>query len=228
MEDAAGAIADLPNQADTLFELSNSKEFLFSDRVILVEGRTETTILPHLYQKIRGRSLLEDRVGIIRLNGSGSLKKAYDVLIAMGLDARIVADLDYIFKIAFNNGILGVTDERSAEIRSIFQRLADDGQLELSNDGLPKNSNLCTASEGFELLAADAEAIPIIATLVEDLKQQHIWIWTKGAIEAHIGIEKNFTAQRQFVESLAAGNALDGIPDLGAVHAAMNFVFAET
>ncbi|WP_090186078.1 hypothetical protein [Loktanella salsilacus] len=146
----------------------------------------------------------------------------------MGLDARIVADLDYIFKIAFNNGILGVTDERSAEIRSIFQRLADDGQLELSNDGLPKNSNLCTASEGFELLAADAEAIPIIATLVEDLKQQHIWIWTKGAIEAHIGIEKNFTAQRQFVESLAAGNALDGIPDLGAVHAAMNFVFAET
>ena len=74
MEDVANIIEDHANQAVTLFELSNSKEFLFSDRVILVEGKTETIIFLHLYRRIKGKSLLADRIGLVRRNGYGSMR----------------------------------------------------------------------------------------------------------------------------------------------------------
>ena len=227
MEDVAHVVADMTNQADTLFELSNSKEFLFSDQVVLVEGKTETVILPHLYRACKGRSLLEDRIGIIRLNGSGSLKKAYDILVAMGLRAKIVADLDYIFKMARSNGMLGVGDDRFGDIQNILLRMAKDEKLELSEDGYPKNSAYCTASEGFELLAGDHEAAPIVASFVGDMRNQNVWIWPRGAIEAHIGIAKTFTAQRQFVENLSQPGALDGHPDLDTINEVVAFLHAQ-
>ncbi len=227
MEDVAHVVADLTNQADTLFELSNSKEFLFSDQVVLVEGKTETVILPHLYRACRGKSLLEDRIGIIRLNGSGSLKKAYDILVAMGLRTKIIADLDCVFKMARSNGMFGVGDERFGEIQNILSRMAQDEMLALSEDGYPKNSTFCTASEGFELLAGDDEAAPIIASLINDIRGHNVWIWPGGAIEAHIGIAKTFTAQRQFVESLNQPGALDGHPNRDTIDEVVGFLNAQ-
>ena len=170
MEEVAAIIGDAGQQADTLFELSNSKEFLFSDRVVLVEGRTETVIFPHIYHAVNRRSLAESRVGLIKLDGSGSLKKAGDVLRAMGLEVKIIADLDYVFRTARQNGMLGVTDERFYEIRSICSRLADKGCFVLADDGFPKKSKICSAKQGFARLAQDADASAIIDTFVEDLQ----------------------------------------------------------
>lgn len=43
-------IADAPSQTQTLFELSNSSQILFSNKVIIAEGRTEQRLLPEIYK----------------------------------------------------------------------------------------------------------------------------------------------------------------------------------
>lgn len=225
MEEVAAIIGDAGQQADTLFELSNSKEFLFSDRVVLVEGRTETVIFPHIYHAVNRRSLAESRVGLIKLDGSGGLKKAADVLRAMGLEVKIIADLDYVFKTARQNGMLGVTDERFSEIRSICSRLADQGCFVLADDGFPKKSEISSAEQGFARLAQEADARAIIDTFVQDLQEMHVWIWPRGSIEEHIGIEgKSLTAQRQFVQNLKQSNDLSFLPDVASISEAVAFI----
>ena len=48
---------DAVRQGKTLFELSNAKELLFSERVLLVEGHTEPEVVPRLYEHIMGERL---------------------------------------------------------------------------------------------------------------------------------------------------------------------------
>lgn len=192
---------------------------------MLVEGRTETVIFPHIYHAVNRRSLAESRVGLIKLDGSGGLKKAADVLRAMGLEVKIIADLDYVFKTARQNGMLGVTDERFSEIRSICSRLADQGCFVLADDGFPKKSEISSAEQGFARLAQEADARAIIDTFVQDLQEMHVWIWPRGSIEEHIGIEgKSLTAQRQFVQNLKQSNDLSFLPDVASISEAVAFI----
>lgn len=50
MKDAVEqAINDAEHQSETLFALSNSTKVLFSEKVVLAEGKTERTLLPYLF-----------------------------------------------------------------------------------------------------------------------------------------------------------------------------------
>ncbi|MGU5767684.1 hypothetical protein [Aeromonas allosaccharophila] len=61
--------------------------------------------------------------------------------------------------------------------------------ITLNNNGLPKNNNNCTAAQAFEILARDAIAQTHILSLHNTLKAKGIWLWTLGAIEAHLGLQ---------------------------------------
>jgi predicted ATP-dependent endonuclease of OLD family len=43
------AISDAPSQADTIFSLSHSSQILFSDKVVLAEGKTERRLIPFYF-----------------------------------------------------------------------------------------------------------------------------------------------------------------------------------
>lgn len=218
-------IADAEQQADVIFELSNSKEFLFCDKVFLVEGRTEQLILPEIYRTLSGKSLSESRVGIIKLDGSGGLIKASKVLKAIGFQAKVIADLDYIFREIAGHGIVGITDERLNEMRSVCTRLVAQGKLEVSNDGFPKKSDLGTAEQGFVLAASETDGAEIIHSFLDEFKHNDVWIWSRGAFEEHIGLDsKKPRAQRQFIAQLENADFLNTIPDREGVAAALSFV----
>ncbi|MGZ8892175.1 MAG: ATP-dependent nuclease, partial [Halobacteriota archaeon] len=71
-------------------------------------------------------------------------------------------------------------------LKSIFQTFEQQSKVKLNGNGLPQNG-VVTAAAAFELLASEATAIPHIENLHNKMKIKGIWLWKKGAIEAHIG-----------------------------------------
>ena len=61
---------------DTIHEALGVKnsDFLFYDKFLVVEGPTEETLIPKLYARLNGRTMLDDGVQLISLKGSGNFE----------------------------------------------------------------------------------------------------------------------------------------------------------
>lgn len=81
------------------FTLSNSSYLLFSEEVLLVEGKTETNVLYALYKKINGHELNPSKICIVAVDGKGSLFKMSQIINAIGIKTRILADCDFLSNI---------------------------------------------------------------------------------------------------------------------------------
>ena len=75
---------------------------------LLVEGKTDGRLIPRMYQKIRGRSLATDKIGVVELDGSQNIPGTVRVLRAMGLQVVTVADLDFGFHVPYEQEWLEV------------------------------------------------------------------------------------------------------------------------
>ena len=84
-------------QADMLFELSSASEILFSDKIIIAEGKTERAVLPTLYSVHHGNTLSIDRFGLVTMSGANGCIKACLIFEAMGLPFKLIIDLDAVF-----------------------------------------------------------------------------------------------------------------------------------
>lgn len=215
IKDAVSASIDAADhQSQTLFELSNATKILFSERVLLAEGKTEQMILPEIYATVRQRTLEEDRLGLVSLGGSSNIPAALAVLTAMGVPSKALVDLDFAFKEAQSAGLL---PEKSTPIdicKSELKKLEEAGQVTLDEQGLPKKGQTGSAAEGYEKLAASQAAEEAIADLHELLRSEGVWLWRLGAIEAHLGIAAKTNAARlQFLISLAQNGLADAARD---------------
>ena len=62
-------------------ELGITNSLIFYERCyVLIEGETEENALPILYRKQYGRSILEDGIRIINVNGNGAVKEFLKLL----------------------------------------------------------------------------------------------------------------------------------------------------
>ena len=98
--------------------------------------------------------------------------------------------------------------------RNLFRELAFHNHLRLVN-GLPvnKHSNI-SASKAYAMMAAMPEADKPIRSIHAKLRSQGIWVWTRGAIEEHLGLEaKNETAWSNFIERSKSQNFVRNLPD---------------
>jgi hypothetical protein len=75
------------------------------------------------------------------------------------------------------------------QLRIIAKRLADTHDFLLAEDGFPKKGGAMTAADAIEIIAADGDADAPIAELHDLLRGHDIWLWRRGAIEAHFGID---------------------------------------
>ena len=217
-----GLVEDAPSQTRTLYEFSNSAQIFFSDRVLVAEGVTEKTVIPELYRAIRQKTLGQAKTALVELGGSGSIHKILPILHSMHLPAVALADLDYAFKMAPSVGWVPPDHEDIQAAKDIFARLAPDHGIELGDDGFPKKSGALTAAEAFCLLAEDNEGREIAQRMHSLLKTKGIWLWTRGAIEDHLGLErKNEKARRDFCFDVQAEDAdlTNLVPDLATVRA---------
>lgn len=179
-------VPDSVHQMEQLFSLSYSTQVLFSEQVILTEGKTELRLLPYIFENSSGKTLGQEKFALVAQSGVSDTRKSLDILDAMDLPAKAIVDLDYAFTRAISDGFLQETDPDINALKAILQRLEQQGQITLHTNGLPKKS-IVKASKAFEILANEQDALIHIENLHNRLKAQGVWIWTKGAIEAHIG-----------------------------------------
>lgn len=181
---------DTARQARVLFELSNSKEILFCQRVILVEGDTEPQVIPSLYRASTGSSLLEDRTGVVRLSGSGDMKKALEILETLGVEASGLVDLDFPFTQGVRSNLIDDEDEDRLSAKTWFEANKDAHGFQLSQEGFPTRKSEGGSEGAFRKLAEDPSNADAIERLHERMRAQKIWFWRKGSIEQVMGIDR--------------------------------------
>lgn len=220
------AIDDAEHQSEALFALSNSSKILFSERVGITEGKTERTLLPVIFHNEFRLTPDEDKIGLVDIGGTPNIPDTMKVLNAMGVPCRAIVDLDFAFRIAPIKGLLDPEHAELTACKAVLVQLRDRGDVGLDADGLPTKHNGAPAAAAFEILARHHTAIPSIARLHEELKALGVWMWTKGALEAHLGIAKTSAAQRAFMSSLADDDYTAALPDYQSVKEAMAWLRA--
>jgi putative ATP-dependent endonuclease of OLD family len=165
-------------------------QILFCEKALLVEGKTETRLLPYLYEKVIGRTLGMDKIALVPLGGSGGVKKASEIIEAMGLRYRTVVDLDFVFRHGAECGLLSDPDQNINTCMEYFAKRNQDGEIELDDLGLPKkNPNGLTAADVYAQCAESTDCTSSIASLHEQAKDRNVWAWPNGDIEKVLGIE---------------------------------------
>jgi putative ATP-dependent endonuclease of OLD family len=212
-------VADAPSQSRTLMEMSNAQHILFSDRILLAEGPTETRVLPFVFSRVVGHPIDADRIGLVGPGGgAGQLLKCLKVLRAIGVSVRALADLDYALRTAPSNGLIPEKHLSLEALRAVASRLAPLHGFQLAPDGFPQSGGKVGVPEAIELIAADPEAHTPILDLHNTLREHDIWLWRKGAIEAHFGIDGKKEASRSaFLNRLVIEKPEAVIKDLEGV-----------
>lgn len=178
------------HQLHQIFSLTNSSQMLFADKVVLTEGKTELRLLPTLFRSVAGKTMGQSSLAIVAMSGVSDTRKSIEILAALGLPACAIVDLDFAFRQAVSHGFLPTNDPDVIACKAVLARLNNEGLITLDEGGLPKKGVQGRASRAFEMLAQEAEAIPHIDALVAKLREQSIWLWSKGAIEPHVGLEE--------------------------------------
>lgn len=218
------AIDDAAHQSEVLFRLSNSTKILFSERVAITEGKTERTILPAVFERLFGLTPGEDKLGLVDVGGVNNIIDTMKVLAAMGLPCKAIVDLDFAMRTAPLNGLIANDQADLNACKEIFIDLAEAGHVALDDHGWPRKHAGRPAIFGFELLAQHGDAIPCIGRLHDALIEHGVWIWTRGAIEAHLGIQKSTAAQMAFIAGLDNGAFIAARPDYDSVAAALSWL----
>lgn len=212
-------VQDADHQIEHLFALGNSSQILFSDRVVLAEGKTERRLLPELVAHVRGRTLGQEKYALVSVEGTSNIGKTKEILAAMDIPVKAVVDLDYAFVKAVEHGFVLAEDPSIAEIKVIFQRNAAAWGVELDRTtGLPKKGGALRPAEAYALLAADPDALQLIEILHNTLLLHDIWLWKKGTIEKHLGLaSKTELEWARFQQRLRANGMQHACVDAGEV-----------
>jgi len=180
---------DALSQIELIHDFSNSSNILFSDKVILVEGTTEKRVIPTIIEAIVEKSLGENKIALVSLQGAGSLKRTMDVLTALGLPSKGIVDLDYAFTKFKSHKLFDETNPNMLACKAYFKSKESEFGLKLSNDGWPTKKGSIGSEEAFAKLANDVNLKPNLEVIISLFKANNIWVWSKGAIENHLEID---------------------------------------
>jgi predicted ATPase len=191
------------HQMEQLFNLAHSNQVLFAENVILTEGKTELRLLPFLFKSVANLTLGQEKHALVAQSGVNDTKKSLEILEAMDLPSKAICDLDYCFTGAIRDGFLLNNDPDLIALKALLPNLVINHGVTLNGNGLPTKNSTVTAARAFEILANEQAAIPLISSLHTKMKTQNIWVWKKGAIEAHLGTtSKNESAWALFKQNV--------------------------
>jgi putative ATP-dependent endonuclease of OLD family len=205
LQSAATALNDNPAQAEVIFSLQAAAHLLFSEKVLLVEGKTEMIIVPSLYRTVRGCSYAHNKGCLVSGSSSSSLLPMMTILRAVGYSPKALADLDFAFKVAPNSGLIAAADPDITACKAWFAANAGQLNFYLGGDGLPTRlgpqgaQSALKPAEVFKQMAQVMTAE--VGRIANALRAHDIWIWSGGAIEAHLAIGKDNSARVAFVNT---------------------------
>lgn len=215
IEDAIKQVlSDSQSQLQMLFSLSNSNELLFAENVLLTEGKTELRILPHIFERITGKSFALIKCALIRQGGVSNTKKSMTVLDAMDLPSKAIVDLDFLFTTAIGHKLVKKKDRDLQILMDYLHEFAKVHKIRLVN-GLPVNrSSSMSAATAYAKFAKLPQVKPHIRILHDRLLKHNIWLWTDGAIEEHLGLNgKNEATWAKFIADLKSKKLNEVVPD---------------
>lgn len=188
-------------QLHSAFTLSNSSFFLFSEDVLLVEGKTETNVLYALYKKIRGSELNPSKTCIMAVDGKGSLLKMANVINSIGIKTRILADCDFL------SIILPTTHKEKLksecdDLLTALSSLKNPSSLQLKNPITSIDSLKGSSSKDFIEICKHEEIKKYIHIIHQKLKEEGIYIWRSGDIEQVYGFGKKQSEWDNLVDCL--------------------------
>jgi putative ATP-dependent endonuclease of OLD family len=120
-----------------MFSLQAASQLLFSEKVLLVEGKTEMMLVPTIYHIARGRSYAHDKGCLVSGSSSSSLLPMMNILRAVGYMPKALADLDFAFKVAVSSGLISIADPNIVACKGWFAATALQLGVFLGTDGLP-------------------------------------------------------------------------------------------
>lgn len=214
------------HQMEHLFTLGNSSQVLFSDRVILTEGKTELRLMPSIVKSVLGKTLGQEKTALVAQDGVCNTKKSMAILQAMDIPSKAIVDLDYAMEGAVTHGFINPQDTAVAAIKKIFSRLEAAGNITLNPSTKTPKNGIISTSAAYSLMAAEADAIQPIEDLHGMLLKQNIWLWKKGAIESHLGLsEKNEFEWAKFQIKLEGQGLEQSCPDHVAISSMVTWAF---
>lgn len=218
-------IQDAEHQADLLFSISNASQILFADNILLVEGKTEMAILPELTKHITGKSLSELNTVMIGVGGTGSLKGAKQVLDGIGIKSYAIVDLDYALQHGAKAGFIDAAHPDLLKLKTFMLSLTAQG-LDINELGVPKK--WCRGN-AYSNLSKNLEILACCEKIAEELKKYGIWLWTKGTIESHLGIDsKNPAAWRKYLDAVRKNGLEKETHDHMAIQGLMDWLIKTT
>jgi putative ATP-dependent endonuclease of OLD family len=213
LSSAAAAFSAHQHHAEVIFSIQASTYLLFSERVLLVEGKTEQMLIPQIYQVARGNSYAYDKGCIVSGSSSSALVPMMSILRSVGFMPRALADLDFIFKTAPGEGLIDATSAPFVACTNWFIANAAGHGIFLDAANLPTKKgpngafSAYNAAGAFELMAAAMSAE--IDQLTQSLRAHDIWVWPGGAIEVHLGIGKNDVDRVNFLNTAVQNGNLN-------------------
>jgi putative ATP-dependent endonuclease of OLD family len=203
------------HQLTLMYSLSNSSNILFSEKVILVEGKTENKLLPLIIEKVTGKTILHHKTALVKLDGSSNIKKSIQVLSTMDLPTKSIVDLDFALKNGISEGYLQAGDIDVTACLTEIGNIALANNIVIGNDGWPtKLSTSISAAEGFAILAQSPNVTQNIENIFTKMKAQNIWIWKLGTIENHLNLTgKNETVWANFTNTLEQTTLQNMLPN---------------
>ena len=220
---ATNALNNHPHQTSTIFSLQNSTYLLFSEKVFIVEGKTEKMLLPEIYSVIKNRTLGHDKTCMVEAGSSSSVLPIMQVLTNVGYQPKAIVDLDFIFKVAPSKQLIDAqTNQDFIDCKVWFQQ----NHITLGfglNGGCPCSGQAMSAAQAFEALASNK---PIeVNRLIAILLTHNIWVWKNGAIEAHLGIQKDdHSARMAFLQTAKINTNINHATDSAGLISLINWI----
>lgn len=218
-------IEQRPAQATHLFSLTQSSKVLFANNVILTEGKTETTLLPFIFNKVKNKTLGQMQIALIETGSVESISKTMQILNSMDIPTKAIVDLDFAFRGAIRNNFLEHNDEDILRLKEILRSMHANGECTLDGSGLPTKGSNTTAAEAFAIMSQKPGAREFLSSLAAKLRNANIWIWLNGSIENHLGLtEKNESVWADFKTKADTQPLSDICADFESIEALVDWI----
>jgi len=205
---ASNTINTHPHQAGVIFSIQNATFLLFSEKVLIAEGKTERMVIPDIYKHVNGRTMNSSKICLVEASGAGSIKPMMDILRAVGYAPKSIVDLDYVFKSATSLGLIPANDPDLIACKNWFQSNYVTHQFTINpGDALPCKGGNLSAEDAYKVMASHMSTE--VGNLSLKMRQSNIWVWSGGAIEAHLGIDKTDSARINFIHTLNTNRNLN-------------------
>ncbi|WP_082493060.1 MULTISPECIES: ATP-dependent nuclease [unclassified Acidovorax] len=219
---AANNLQNMAHHTAVVFSLQNSSYFLFSESIVIVEGKTEKMVIPEMYRAVRGAQLARNKTCVIEVSGSGSIEPTRSVLSEVGFNSKAIVDLDYVFKQAPKFLPTLTTNLDFIACKNWFNANAALLNFSLGTDGYPCKGGSLLPEAAF---MAMANAMPQeVQNLAAQLNASGYWVWSLGAIESHLGIGKNDTDRLAFLTLTKASGNLNHAADPNGLNNCMSWI----